>query len=288
MAATRWTLGQLLGYLRTRRGWQHVRTPSGLWRLLTRLGLSWKRARDHIHSPDPDYAAKTVLVRRRLDWARAIARAEPERPHIVTLLLDELTIYRQPRLAAAWGVCGAGPHDQPRAERSVRRDTQARIIATLDAVTAQVVYARWAQLSVVRLVTFYQQVCAAYPDARRIYLVQDNWPLHAHPDVLAALEPQASSWPWYRPAQWPTTPSAAALARWGTWQLPIQLVRLPTYASWLNPIEKLWRWLQQDVLRLHRQADAWEALGARVGRFLDQFAHGSAPLLHYVGLDVPA
>ncbi|MBE2197018.1 MAG: transposase, partial [Anaerolinea sp.] len=26
---------------------------------------------------------------------------------------------------------------------------------------------------------------------------------------------------------------------------------LPTYASWLNPIEKLWRWLRADVLYNH-------------------------------------
>ena len=59
---------------------------------------------------------------------------------------------------------------------------------------------------------------------------------------------------------------------------------LPTYAPWLNPIEKVWRWLRQDVLKLHRQADNWEALQTRVHGFLDQFATGSKRLLEYVGL----
>ena len=27
----------------------------------------------------------------------------------------------------------------------------------------------------------------------------------------------------------------------------IEPVWLPTYAPWLNPIEKLWRWLRQEV-----------------------------------------
>jgi DDE superfamily endonuclease len=83
--------------------------------------------------------------------------------------------------------------------------------------------------------------------------------IHAHPDVLATVE-----------------------------RLPqVAPVWLPTYAPWLNPIEKLWRWLRMDVLRLQRLprlAGDWTALHARVNAFLDQFAAGSDALLHYVGL----
>lgn len=56
----------------------------------------------------------------------------------------------------------------------------------------------------------------------------------------------------------------------------------------LNPIEKLWRWLCQEVLHLHRLADAWEELQGAVDRFLERFAQGGSPyclaLLRYVGL----
>jgi hypothetical protein len=52
----------------------------------------------------------------------------------------------------------------------------------------------------------------------------------------------------------------------------------------LNPIEKLWRWLRQDVLKLHRLAEDWQKVRGRVRGFLDQFAHGSQRLLEYVGL----
>jgi hypothetical protein len=69
--------------------------------------------------------------------------------------------------------------------------------------------------------------------------------------------------------------------------LPIQLAPLPTYASWTNPIEKLWRKLRQEVLHLHRLADRLEELRAAVRRFLDRFAHSSLELLCYVGLLVP-
>jgi transposase len=59
---------------------------------------------------------------------------------------------------------------------------------------------------------------------------------------------------------------------------------LPTYAPWLNPIEKLWRWRKGDVLKQHRLAADWHALRQRVNAFLDQFATGSRALLRYVGL----
>ena len=59
---------------------------------------------------------------------------------------------------------------------------------------------------------------------------------------------------------------------------------LPTYAPWLNPIEKLWRWLRQDQLYVHRLAQDWSVLRQRVNAFFDQFAAGSHALLRYVGL----
>ena len=61
---------------------------------------------------------------------------------------------------------------------------------------------------------------------------------------------------------------------------------LPTYASWLNPIEKLWRRLKQKVIHLHRSAheDKLVTLRQQVCEFLEQFAAGSLKLLHYVGI----
>ncbi len=64
--------------------------------------------------------------------------------------------------------------------------------------------------------------------------------------------------------------------------LPIQLILLPTYASWTNPAEKVWRKLKQEELHLHCLADVWEALKQRVAAFLDRFAQGSRELLRYV------
>jgi len=86
------------------------------------------------------------------------------------------------------------------------------------------------------------------------------------------------------PPTWPTQPSDAATRRWGALRLPLQLVPLPTYASWCNPIEKLWRRLKAEVLHLHRLADDLDTLRRTVRAFLDQFQDGSEDLLRYVGL----
>lgn len=138
------------------------------------------------------------------------------------------------------------------------------------------------------MVEFYQRLRAAYPQAECIYVVQDNWPVHVHPDLLVALQPQTTQWLRATPPNWPLTPSAAAVRKWGHLHLPIQAVPLPTYASWLNPIEKLWRWLKQEVLHLHRLADDLPELRTAIDRFLDRFldrfASGSDQLLRYVGL----
>jgi transposase len=160
------------------------------------------------------------------------------------------------------------------------------VVATLDPHDGRVVAWQGSKVGIDRLVSCYRQVRNAYPAAERLYVIQDNWPLHSHPEVLVALEPQEAPWPRRLSATWPTTPSARAQAKWGDWHLPIQRVSLPTYASWENPIEKLWRWAKQDVLHLHPFADRLEDLRRAMTDFLKQFAAGSPALLRYVGLPV--
>jgi hypothetical protein len=239
------------------------------------LDLSWKRARAYVHSPDPDYAAKCAAIAALVEQGRA-----PVGPQ-VTLYLDELTYYRQPTVAAAWEARGPA---QPLARHSLSRNTATRLLGALDVRDGRVTYYQGPRVGPQELVAFYQQLRAAYPTAARLYVVQDNWPWHFHPDVTCALEPQEQRWPCYHPARWPAAPSSAAQRRWGALQLPIQLVPLPTYASWLNPIEKLWGHSRQTITHLHRLADDLTGLKQQLGAFFDQFAQGSQSLLHRVGL----
>lgn len=270
----RWTLAAIGRQV----PWLADHSLSGIWRVARRLGVHWKRAREHVHSPDPAYDAKRAAI------AASHTASRTSHGRLVTLFQDEVTLHRQLSLATAWAASG---REQALAERSYRADTPTRIVGVLDASSGQVLVRRRGRLAVPALVGFYQDVVAAYPEAERLVIVLDNWPVHFHPDLLAALEPQACPFPFSRPPSWPDTPSAAAVRKWGDLRLPIQLLPLPTYASWLNPIEKLWRWLRQDVVHLHRWADDLPALRAAADVFLAQFTAGSAEaaaLLRYTGL----
>ena len=263
----RWTLAMIGQQLE----WLHGHAPGVVWRLLKRLGIRYKRARDYLHSPDPHYQAKRAWI------AQHRAQAEREPARFPLLYLDEVSCYRQPELSWAYEAVG---HRQPLARRSYAADTCFRLVATLDAFTGQVIYKQHSHITTACLSDFFAQVRAAYPLAERIAIVLDNWPVHFHPDVLCRLQPQPFPWPPRIPPNWPTQPRQKAIRD----SLPIQLLGLPTYASWLNPIEKLWRWLKQDVIRLHRCADDWPRLKSLVAAFLDRFLDGSLGLLRYVGL----
>lgn len=267
----RWRLSDLLSTC----DWLGLSSPSSLCHLLRRLGISYKRGRDYVHSPDPHYAEKLAFRDVLLQKGRQTDRRE------VVLLQDELTYYRQPRLARAYEATG---REQPLSQRSHRSNTTTRLVSTLDVLDGRVLYRQGSVIGIEQLVRFYQHVHAAYPQAERIWMIQDNWSIHFHPDLLVALEKQQSRWPRYVPPRWSKEPTARALRNWGDLSLPIQLVPLPTYASWLNPIEKLWRWLKQDWLHLHRFADHLTALRAGVVSFLDRFDCGSQALLRYTGL----
>ena len=199
-----------------------------------------------IHSPDPNYHDKWKAI------LRAFADAVNHPEEVIVLFLDEFSYYRQPTLACAYHQTG---NTQPFAYQVPRTNTRTRLIAVLNGLTGQVTYLQRSKIGSLALQDFYRLVRTAYPQAKRIYVVQDNWPVHKLPEVLQSMQ-----------------------------QNDLTPLFLPTYASWLNPIEKLWRWLKQDVLHLHRLANDLDILRTQVCDFLNNFASGSNPLLSYVGL----
>lgn len=266
-ARSRWSLQALLESC----DWLRLKTLPGLWRLLDRLGISYKRARDYLHSPDRDYAAKVAYMQQCLEQTLS----ESER--YVLLYLDEFGFERQPTHSWAYTARGTA---LPLARRSQRTNTLCRGVGALNALTGQLTYEQHSKITVPRLSNFYQHLTDEYSWAECIFVVQDNWPVHVHPDILARLHPQLSPfWPTV-PTNWPTAPSRRALQD----NLPIQLVFLPTYSPWLNPIEQLWRWVRQDVLHLHSFSHDWLALKQRVLDFMARFSTASPDLLNYVGL----
>lgn len=243
--------GWWLNGVRQAVSWLHDRCLATVYQTLRRVHLVYKRGRRHVHSPDPAYAAKLATGA----YVRGRAEREPER--VVALYHDELTSYRHPTVAGGYAPAGA---DAPWAEQGWGRNSLRRIAACLDPRTGRLVAWQRRRFDHQTLRHFYQEaVLPAYPEAQRIYIIQDNWPVHFHPELLAALA-----------------------------DTPIRLVRLPTYAPWTNPVEKVWRKLYAEVLHLHRFADAWDELTQTVQTWLDQWAEPTAALLRYVGLLCPS
>jgi AcrR family transcriptional regulator len=228
--------------------WLRELTLSGVWRVLQRYDIVLRGARLQQYSPDEEYASKEAHL-------LACLREAAQHPETIALVfLDEMGSYRWPEAAADWGPKAPGP--RPVAQRGGPNNKQWRLVGALNALTGRVDYLENYLVGREQLIRFYRQLDQGYAGVRRLYVAQDNWSIHRHPDVEQAL---------------------ASLPR-------IVPVWLPTYAPWLNPIEKLWRWLRQDHLYVHRLAHDWASLRQHVNGFLDQFRHGSQALLRYVGL----
>jgi hypothetical protein len=242
---SRWTLRTIRATFASLRGY----TLSGVWRWLhERVGVALRSATVQQYSPDPEY---TLKVRRLKRYLRQAAR-DPQ--HVVVVFLDAMGYSVWPEVAADW--CELAPAEPPVADRQKSANGLWRVAGALNAWTGQVTYVDGYIVGRAKVIELYRRLVQTYPQAQKIYVVQDNWSIHSHPDVLEAIAGYAQ----------------------------IQPVWLPTYAPWLNPIEKLWRWLKQDILKLHRLAEVPKELRQRVNGFLDQFAQGSQALLRYVGL----
>jgi transposase len=268
--------------------WLAVNHPSSLSQLLKRLGISYKRGRSYVHSPDPHYQQKMDMI------AQCLLKAWYAPKEYALLYQDEFTIYRQPTLARDYEEMGKF---QPLARRGHGSNTEFRGIGALNAITGQVTYHQTSKADIKQLTVFYDMVCDMVaedcPELDTIYMVQDNSPVHFHPDLLIHLQPQDFQFPLHVPGNWPDEPSLKAKriaekrkVERGTEhaKLPIKILQLPTYASWANPIEKLWRWVRQSVLHLHRLSDDWSGLKRRIRDFILSFRKGSNELLRYVGL----
>jgi DDE superfamily endonuclease len=234
-APSRWTLRTI----RASGDWLTAYTVSGVWRVLQACGLGLHTSCARLFSPDPDYSSK---VRRRHRCLRDAARPPDSG---MALFLDEFGYQRWPEVAPSWG-------GEARVAQRAGNNQPWRTIGALKALTGQVNSLDGYIVGRQQGIQFYGLLDRAYPKkVELIYVIQDNWNIHTHPDVLTAL----AAYPRLKP------------------------VWLPTSAPWLNPIEKLWRWLRQDILKMPRWVEDWPQVKQRVRDFLEQFAHASLALL---------
>jgi len=241
---SRWTLSAVRAVVQ----WMKDLSIPGVYKLLKRLRVSYKRGQEHVHSPDLEYDKKLALIRQ----AQRQCQQDPQR--FVFLYEDEHTYYRRPPTGSGY----AGTNGSAlRAEQGHGYDTTRRIAACLDVATGAVIERQRGSFNVKEMARYLRYVEKHYPHAETIYIALDNWPVHFHPYVLEELERHHSR---------------------------IQLLRLPTYAPWTNPTEKVWRKLNQDILCLHRRGDQWESLKDSIAKWFEPLHRGSEDLLHYVGL----
>jgi transposase len=226
--------------------WLKEVSVPGIWQLLDRFDLAYKRGRRYVHSPDPDYQPKSARLR--CAWQEV----QEDPLHFVLLYQDELTYYRCPTTASAYAGRGS---DGPRADQGSGYNSSRRIAGCLDAASGRLITWQRSAFDHPTFLRYLLAVEARYPQAQSISIALDNWPVHFQPDVLARL--QSSK---------------------------IRLLFLPTYAPWLNPIEKVWRKLKQEILHLHRYTSRWKDLQERVEHWLIQYDRPAPDLLHYVGL----
>jgi transposase len=228
--------------------WMRRLSLPGISKLLRRLGVSYQRGRVHITSPDPLYQHKMEAIAE----ARMLSMWMPKR--FVFLYEDEHTYGRQPSAAQVYGKRG-GP--TPRAVQAPRYWTKRRIAGCLNVHTGALITRERSRFNVREMAEFFLLVEKQYPEAERIFIALDNWPVHFHGYVLDTLREHHSR---------------------------ITLLPLPTYAPWTNPIEKVWRQFNQDLFHHHPWSDDWPRLRQEVACWLARHVHPSEDLLRYVGL----
>lgn len=246
-----------------------MRTLRGLLGILRRLGITRQRARGYVHSPDSAYQAKLQAIQTVL--------AECDNQHKVVVFADELTYYNQPSVAVDYALA----KQQPKARQALGQTKSWRIMGCLNPFDGRLTSIHRSKISVAAQVELYQQLRLDYPQAQTIYVVMDNWPMHYHPDLLAALVSQETPFALNIPTSWQ---ALVPKKKYQTMNIPIQLIPLPTYASWLNPIEKVWKYLKKELIHNHRFATSLEELKTHLSTMLAGFRAGSTSLLSYCGL----
>jgi hypothetical protein len=158
---TRWTLGLLAQKMGSIGDIPEDITRGGFSTLIGRLGISYKRGRQRMQSPDPDYDERRQYAAERLVEARTDS-------DVTLLYLDECGYETIPSLDRGYETKG---EKQPTAAPSQSSPQQMRVAACLNATTGTV-HARHAEetgRSV--LIGLYREVADCYSEARVIYVV---------------------------------------------------------------------------------------------------------------------
>ena len=244
LAQSRWSLASL----REAIDWMACLSLSGVWRLLRRFGLSYKRGQRHVHSPDRLYDVKLARIRVALEQARQ----QPQR--VLFFYQDEHLVARNASVARVYAQEGALA---PKAELYAGFNGMQRLVGCLNPLTGQLLIQRKKSMVLAQFISYLAWVEQQCPQAQRIYIALDNWSVHVSPLVQQALQQRQSK---------------------------IELLWLPTYAPWTNPIEKVWLAFNREVAHMHPHTHDWTGLSERVDAWLAALPARAEELLRLTGL----
>jgi transposase len=222
-------------------------TLSAISQLLKRYAISYKRGRQHVHSPDLLYDQKLAKITR----ARELAQQAPG--DVIFLYEDEITVYNRPKVGRTYGSVYRRKGDKATGAGS----QLLRIAGCLDVASGAVIARIRSRYNVKEMYRYFYFVEKQYPDAKVIYIALDNWPVHFHAYVQEHLAKIHSR---------------------------IRFLPLPTYAPWTNPQEKVWLKLSREILTQHPRGNQFHELKEEIKDWLQREREGSAELLHEVGL----
>jgi hypothetical protein len=114
---------------------------------------------------------------------RAAVRLPEE---VVLVFRAELGSMRWPEAARDW--MSAAPHPVRQLHHAGPTNRQQRLIGALNALTGQVDDLDTERVGRQQVSALYRQRDQVYAGVRCVYVVQDNWSLHHHADVQAALQ----------------------------------------------------------------------------------------------------
>lgn len=226
--------------------WLKGMSLPGVCKLLKRLNVSYRRGQAHVHSPDLLYDQKMADITN----ARILAQMAPK--EVVFLYQDEFTFYSRPLVGRCYQAKGGKGAKATGGALKTRR-----IAGVVDVATGAVIVRQRDRFTVQEMARFFWFVEKQYPDADVIYMALDNWPVHFHGFVRDYL--------------------AAKHSR-------IQLLPLPTYAPWTNPMEKVWLKFCREFLSQHPHGMCWQELKDGISDWFADLREGSAELLHEIGL----
>ncbi|MBX3466122.1 MAG: IS630 family transposase [Planctomycetes bacterium] len=197
-------------------------------RALERVGARWKVAKPVVACP--------WSKRRRNKRLREIAALLRRLPkHDVAAFSDEVDIHLNPKIGRDWSLRGRQPLVMTPGKNAKRY-----VAGAMDARTRKLVWVASDRKNSELFIALLWRLERAYPAAKRIHVVLDNYVIHSSKKTQAALAKLSGR---------------------------IVLHFLPPYCPDANKIERLWGTLHANVTRNHRHKTI-EALMAAVTRWL--------------------